>query len=147
MIEWTVESIRDVLGFESTAGIVLVMTVVGAMLGGGAGFFFDKRYRKAEEQRLLETSPKYENRYNVDTGPVFRIDTLDVDLRKVGIRFDGMSPPQAQPTPANDTVPMEYFQLKNGTYLRTQWRGGAKMSASDRALAERVILAHEARLK
>jgi hypothetical protein len=150
MFEW-VRAIHDAFNVDSTwAFSLLIALVFGGIFGlsgGTVGYVVDKAYRKAEERRLLELQP-HADPYVVRQGtPAFRIDSLDQDLRKVGIRFDGISSPQLKPTPENDVVPNEYFQLRNGLYLRTQWRNGRKMSAEDRALAERLILAHEARLR
>jgi hypothetical protein len=152
MFEW-VRAIHDAFNVESTWAFSLLVGMGFALffgLGGGTvGFIVDKAYRKSEERRLLEMRPGYVDPYVIREGTAdFRLDTLDQDLRKVGVRFTSMSSPQLRPTPENDSVPQEYFQLNNGLYLRAQWRSsGRKMPVATRALAERVILAHEARLK
>jgi hypothetical protein len=110
--------------------------------------FLDKGIRNVEAQRLLELTPEYQKRYVVRQGDQgFRIDTLDQDLRVVGIRFVSISSPQVRPTPETDSVHQEYFQLKNGLYLRAQWGNGQQMFVGDRAKAQQLILAHEARLR
>lgn len=152
MLEW-VQRIHSAFNVQSTAGFAWLMASLFALLfgavGGLIGFVVDKSHRRNEERRLLEQQPGWVDPYVIREGrtPSFRIDTLDQDLRKVGVRFTSLSTPQLKPTPETDAVPMEYFQLKNGLLLRAQWRSGARMSESDRALAERVILAHEARIR
>jgi hypothetical protein len=147
--EW-VRLLHEAFNFESPWQFALfVAALFGLTVGVGAGafgFFVDKGFRRAEEKRLLELRP-HDDPYDVSKGPSFRIDTLDQDLRKVGLWFTSLSSPQLKPTPETDGGPMEYFELGNGLYLRAQWRPGRKMSPKDRALAERIILAHEARLK
>lgn len=151
MFEW-VRAIHDAFNVESTWAFALLTATlfagVAGVAGGAVGFVVDRAYKKAEERRLLELEPGYVDPYVVRQGTAdFRVDTLDQDLRKVGIRFTSMSSPQLKPSPENDVVPQEYFRLKNGLYLRAQWRNGSPMPPDTRALAERVILAHEARLK
>ena|SRR5262249_9808535 len=146
--EWLVQIVRDVFRVETTAGVVIWMAIVGAIVGASAGYAIETGRKAAEVRRLLESAPEFLSRYVVTQGSVaFRIDTLDQDLKRIGIRVDGMSSPQAAPTPHEDNVPQEYFQLRNGTFLRLQWRGGQRMPPETRTLAERVILAHEARLE
>lgn len=149
MFEW-VRLLHEAFNVESPLQFALVVALLfGTVFGVGAGsiaFFIDKGYRRAEERRLLELQP-HDDPYDVSVGGgPFRLDTLDQDLRKVGIRFTSISAPQLKPTPQSDGVRQEYFQLRNGLFLRAQWRSGEKMPESQRALAERVILAHESRL-
>ena len=94
---WWVEIPRDVFGVDTTVGIVSVTALVGAFVGGGAGYLIDKSHKAAEARQLLQASPEWANRYVTDKGPTFRIDTLDQDLRKVGIRLTSMSTPQPNP--------------------------------------------------
>jgi hypothetical protein len=146
-----VRAIHDAFDLQSPAAFALFIGGLFATLfgagGGTVGYIVDKAYRKAEERRLLALVPNSDP-YVIRVGSSsFRLDTLDQDLRRVGIRFVSMSSPQLKPTPENDNVRMEYIPLKNGLFLRAQWRNGDKMPDGLRALAERVILAHEARLK
>jgi hypothetical protein len=151
MFEWA-RAIHDAFNVESTWAFALIVgglfAFVAGIGAGAVGYVVDKAYRKAEERRLVESTPEYQQRYVVRQGSSdFRLDTLDQDLRVVGIQFVSMSSPQTKPTPENDNVRQEYFPLKNGLYLRAQWRDGRAMPEAERLRAATVISAHETRLK
>lgn len=136
----------------------LLAAIVGAIVG--AGFFVlvwakgvdQHRTEQAEREPQVIYKPIEDDPYRVGPNkPTFRIDTLDADLNKAGLMrghpFDGLSPPQAKPTPENDTNPAEYFLLKNGLYLRATRPKDGTITGAQREKARAVILAHEARLK
>ena len=62
-------------------------TVIGAVLTGGLAYAVDKTHKVAEARRLIQTSPADLDRDIVAQGSTdFRLDTLDTDLRILGLR-------------------------------------------------------------
>jgi hypothetical protein len=96
------------------------------------------RYHEQQVANATNSAPQQVpqvDRYRSLRGNGFRIDTLSEELQKAGLMpqpFDGISQPQARPTPENDTNPAEYFLLRNGLYLRvTRPAGGTITQAAD----------------
>jgi hypothetical protein len=78
-----------------------------------------------------------------DLVPTFRIDYLTNDLQKAGIPINGMSAPQAKPTPENDATPAEYFKLRDGRYARLTKEKDVTLSPQQKEQANKIILGHE----
>jgi hypothetical protein len=88
------------------------------------------------EKVIRETPPP-------DLVPTFRIDYLTIDLQKAGIPINGMSAPQAKPTPENDATPAEYFKLTDGRYARLTKDKDITLTPQQKEQAGKIILAHE----
>ena len=76
----------------------------------------------------------------------FKLAVLDKSLRDAGLPFDGLSSPQANPTPENDTNPAEYFKLRDGRYLRATLPAQVQITPEQREAARKIIARHEAQL-